>query len=201
MRQIYEQYIDKLRLVEAERFDQSQYDLEEWASLIKDRDQEAMVRAKSNEQLEESKCFITATLYGIEQELGALALKALNLAQGHWEEASERVETSEKAKFGTRVRYVRDLPQITWYKPELRRVKGKERKFRISAGHIRANGDTYDRRVFRDASEWERELIEEIETEYRKIRKQIRHLVTARKELKKYAKMLKAQEEQFGVEE
>lgn len=46
-----------------------------------------------------------------------------------------------------------------------------------------------------------RELIEEIESEYHKIRKRVRHLVIALKEVKKYAKCLIAQGEDLGDEE
>jgi hypothetical protein len=124
----------------------------------------------------------------IDEELNRIVKEANGWANWYWTNVKEdRKENNVYARFGTRVRCVNGNFQALWYTNTY--FRDSSGKGRTISNHLnKGRGFKYTKGSFKNALDFEKELIYKTEEEYAKLRERYSYLSNLRKAYNMYMK-------------
>ena len=124
----------------------------------------------------------------IDEELNRIVNEANGWANWYWTNVKEdRKENNVYARFGTRVRCVNGNFQALWYTNTF--FKDSRGKSQTLSNHLsKGRGFKYTKNTFKNAQDFEKELIYKTEEEYAKLRERFSYLSKLRSAYKLYIK-------------
>jgi hypothetical protein len=124
----------------------------------------------------------------LESEIQGLLERANALADEYWvEKMAQNIRpVDERGKYGVRVRRKTYAISIEWSRVHFYGPKGNRRPRSVYLR--RGRSYRYDKRLFNEAADWERALIDQLEEEFAKIRESSARLLTMRQNWQTYLK-------------